>query len=282
MERIRLIATDMDGTLLGEQKGVIPPANAEALRRAAGLGVHLALVSGRLPDDMGFYALDAGLPAHILALNGSVTVREPLGEVTKAAWIPEAAAREIRRIIAELGLRFTVSSVHETAFSEPPADMETARRSQGTFLDRPGGRCRLWTDGTMADPLLARASKFSVITPEAEKLLLLRERIEARVSEAEVTSSWYDNVEILPRGVNKGSALTELAASLGIPMSQVMAIGDQTNDIPMIRAAGFGVAMGNAAPAVVAAARYHTGRNTENGVAQAVERLVLAEQTPIN
>lgn len=278
MGNIRLIAMDMDGTLLGEQKGVIPPVNAEALRRASEKGVHLVLASGRLPDDAGFFALDAGLPVHILGINGTVTMLEPLGEVAVAHFIPEADARAIWGMLRELGLPFSISSVHEVAFSARPADMAAAKLTQGTFLDRPGGRIRLWMDGTMVEPLIGRVNKFSVINPDTRKLARLREQIEARIPGAEVTSSWYDNIEIVPRGANKGSALTELAASLGILMSEVMAIGDQDNDLSMIRASGYGVAMGNASPSVQAAAKYRTGANTENGVAQAIERLVLAGQ----
>lgn len=274
MGTIRLIAMDMDGTLLGEQQGIIPPANVEALRRASKMGIHLALASGRLPDDAGFYALDAGLPMHILGINGSVTVHQPLGEVAVARFIPEAGARAIRDILMELDLPFSISSVNEAALSAYPADPAAARLSQGTFLDRPGSRIRLWLDGTKIEPLMGRVNKFSVINPNTEKLALLRERIEVQVPEADVTSSWYDNLEIMAKGVNKGSALTELAAFLDIPMSEVMAIGDQDNDIPMIQAAGYGVAMGNASPAAAAAARFHTGTNTENGVAMAIKRLV--------
>lgn len=275
---IRLIAMDMDGTLLGEQKGVIPSANVEALRRASKMGIYLALASGRLPDDAGFYALDAGLSMHILGINGSVTVHQPLGEVAVARFIPEACARTIWGILKEFNIPFSISSVHEVAFSAYPADLAAARLSQGTFLDRPRGRIRLWLDGTMIEPLMGRVNKFSVINPNTRRLALLRELIETQVPEVDVTSSWFDNLEIMAKGVNKGSALTELAAFLNIPMSEVMAIGDQDNDIPMIQAAGYGVAMGNASPAAAAAARFHTVTNIEDGVAMAINRLALATQ----
>ena len=240
------------------------------------MGIHLVLATGRLPDDAGFYALDADLSMHILGINGSVTVHQPLGEIAVARFIPEAGARAIRDILKEFDIPFSISSVHEVAFSAYPANPAVARLSQGTFLDRPEGRIRLWLDGTMVEPLMSRVNKFSVINPDTEKLALLRKLIEAQVPEVDVTSSWYDNLEIMAKGVNKGSALAELAAFLNIPMSEVMAIGDQDNDIPMIQAAGYGVAMGNASPAAAATARFHTDTNTEYGVAMAINRLALA------
>ena len=277
MPGIRLIVMDMDGTLLAGDGRTIPPDNVRALRRAAGRGIRLALATGRLPDDAGFFALDAGLPMHILAINGSVRVDEPLGEVVAARFIPEPTARAIAGLIRVYGLRFSISSVHEVAFSGMPPDIEAARRSQGTFLDRPGGRIRLSLDGSRIDALLGRVNKFSIISPDADRLARLRERVLSETAGADVTSSWYDNLEIIPGGVNKGSAVAELAASLGIPMDAVMAIGDQDNDIPMIAGAGIGVAVGNASPAVRAAADRVVGTNDRGGVAQAIEALALSD-----
>ena len=98
MPRIRLIAMDMDGTLLAGDGRTIPRDNVLALRRAADRGIHLALATGRLPDDAGFFASDAGLPMHILAINGSVRVDEPLGDVVSARFIPAASARAISAV----------------------------------------------------------------------------------------------------------------------------------------------------------------------------------------
>ena len=75
---IRLIATDMDGTLLTDEP-LILPETADVLRRAAEKGIALALASGRLPDDASFFAVDANLPMHVIALNGAVTLVKPLG-----------------------------------------------------------------------------------------------------------------------------------------------------------------------------------------------------------
>ena len=277
MAGIRLIAMDMDGTLLASDGRTIPRENVRALRRAAEKGICLALATGRLPDDAGFFALDAGLPMRILAVNGSVRVDAPLGAVSAVRFIPEPTARAIAGMIRACGLRFSIFSVHEVAFSSMPPDIAAARRSQGTYLDRPGGRTRLSLDGSRIEALLSRVNKFSVICPDAERLARLRARVLSEIAGADVTSSWYDNLEIIPGGVNKGSAVAELAASLRIAPEEVMAIGDQDNDIPMIAGAGIGVAMGNASPAARAAADRIVGTNDQGGVAQAIEALALGE-----
>ena len=82
-------------------------------------------------------------------------------------------------------------------------------------------------------------------------------------------------MEINAPGVTKGSGLKTLADTLGLAMKQVMACGDSGNDLAMIQAAGYGIAMGNATPDVLAAARYVTDDNNHDGVAKAIETYVL-------
>ena len=278
MPDIRLIAMDMDGTLLGRERGVIPPVNLQALRSAQARGIHLCLASGRAPDDASFHAYDAGLPMHIIALNGGVILLEPLGPAVSSRHIPEAVARRVYGLIQQAGLPFALFSDHDVALSRPSAYTGQLKEAWGTFMDREGGRTRVITAPDAVEPRLARVSKFVVTSiTEPELLLPLREQISALCPKVEVTSSWIDNIEINPRGVNKGAALTTLADTLGIPMTQVMAIGDNDNDVSMLEAAGFGVAMGNATPAALAAADYITLPCLDNGVAAAIRALALGE-----
>jgi hydroxymethylpyrimidine pyrophosphatase-like HAD family hydrolase len=78
-------------------------------------------------------------------------------------------------------------------------------------------------------------------------------------------------------GVSKGAALARLAADLGVPLAETLAIGDGSNDVSMLRVAGLGVAMGHATPSVRLAADVVTASNGEDGAAQAIERYVLRE-----
>lgn len=277
MRPIRLIAMDMDGTLLGPAPRAIPPANAEALRRAHDQGVHLVLASGRSPDDAGFFALDAGLPMHILALNGGVTLHEPLGPVLRSHYMDEGDARRVRAMLTALNLPYAVFSGHQLALCQPP----DSRKGWGTFMDRPGGRTVIRRGSEAVEALMPRVSKY-VVTASADPSLLLplRDGLARECPALEVTSSWFDNLEINAPGATKGAALTALAGELGIPMAQVMALGDNANDVSMLAAAGYGVAMGNAAPAALAAANYVTLRNDEDGVAAAVRALVFGEDVP--
>ena len=93
---IRLIATDMDGTLLTDEP-LILPETADVLRRAAEKGISLSLASGRLPDDASFFAVDANLPMHVIALNGAVTLVKPLGDVHWQLRVHGKKARVVRQ-----------------------------------------------------------------------------------------------------------------------------------------------------------------------------------------
>lgn len=281
MTDIKLIAMDMDGTLLGPTRGVLPPENLAALQEASRRGIHLCFASGRAPDDLSFHAIDAGLDVHILALNGSIILEKPLGATLSNRPLQPEDARKVYRFIEEAKIPCAVFCEHDLVLCDPPDFMGARKIQWGTFMDRDGGRTRTMMDPAELDSRFDRVSKFvvSAIT-EVDKLPPLRRRIEEEIPGVEVTSSWIDNLEINARGVNKGSALQLLADSLGIPMAQVMAIGDNDNDISMLRAAGIGVAMGNATANAMAAADVVTLPCLENGVAAAVRALALHEDIP--
>lgn len=135
---IRLIATDMDGTLLTDEP-LILPETADVLRRAAEKGIVLSLASGRLPDDASFFAVDAKLPMHVIALNGAVTLVKPLGDVQEAHHLPQPTVHRIAARLDEANVQYAVFGVHEVVASD---DMPLSRAQVviGTFLNRAGGR----------------------------------------------------------------------------------------------------------------------------------------------
>lgn len=107
-----------------------------------------------------------------------------------------------------------------------------------------------------------------------EKERALKEVL-SKVEGIEAVSSLGNNIEVNVKGVNKGSSLVRLGEMLGIRREEIMAFGDGENDIAMMEAVGFGVAMENGLDAVKAAARYITASNNEDGVAKAIEKYVL-------
>ena len=103
---------------------------------------------------------------------------------------------------------------------------------------------------------------------------ILRKELMA-IPELSISSSMYNNLEVNAKGADKGSALLWLADYLGIAREETMSFGDGENDIPMIKAAGLGVAMGNALDTVKAVADTVTLTNDENGVAAAIRKYIF-------
>lgn len=281
METIKLIAMDMDGTLLLDGGKGIPADNIAALREAHQAGIHLALCSGRVPDDMGFYALDAGVPMHILALNGTCVMDGPLGSILRSDHIADDAARHITAIIREEPVHYGIFSDHALFISTPMSE-KLLKLIFGDNILREGSRTRITFETADVEELLAQGvNKFMIFTDNApETLQALRERIERDIPGVDVSSSWHNNLEVNASGANKGVALRALADALNIPLSQVMAIGDNDNDLPMLQAAGVSVAMGNASPAVRAQANYLTLPNHDCGVAAAIRAIALGQIVP--
>ena len=269
---IRLIATDMDGTLLTD-KPLILPETADVLRRAAEKGIVLSLASGRLPDDASFFAVDAKLPMHVIALNGAVTLVKPLGDVQEAHHLPQPTVDRISARLDEANVQYAVFGVHEVVASD---DMPLSRAQVviGTFLNRAGGRTAFRNRKQGIDAVIQDCVKVVVFSQNLPLLDDLRAFVRAR------TSSWWDNIEIVPRSASKGSALQALAKSLNIPMDEVMVFGDSDNDLSMLKAAGVSVAMGNANERVRASARFETLTNDAQGVAAAIRAIVFGEDVP--
>lgn len=283
MQPIRLIAMDMDGTLLTRidpTTACIPPENVAVLRRCHNAGVHLALASGRMPDDASFFAADAQLPMHVIGLNGGIALDQPLGSTLWEHVLPVDTARGVLAILMEANVDAAVFGAWEVCCMQN-RPLAWAQRELGTYFGRSGGRLAYRSGGEGVAQLLRQAGKIVALTDDDRTgLAAARERIRREFPEVSVSSSWWNNFEVNPAGVDKGAALQLLASRLNISMSQVMAIGDNSNDVPMLRSAGISVAMGNATEEARAAATHITLPCNDHGVAAAIRTLVLGESVP--
>jgi len=278
---IALIAMDMDGTLLSGAPGRISPENLAALREAHQRNIHLAICSGRVADDAGFFAYDAGLPMHILALNGGCIMDRPLGDILSTHHMAPADVEKILALLDVYPSLFCCFADQDLVVNCSPEEAEGHAQQWGSNILRPGSRCTFHANSEGLDQLRSRGiSKFLVVPHVPAHLPLLRDALTTQVPGIEVSSSWINNLELNPKGINKGTALQELADRLEIPMNQVMALGDNDNDIPMLQVAGYGVAMGNSTPGALASAAYVTRSCDQDGVAAAIRSLALGADEP--
>lgn len=275
--RIRLIAMDMDGTLLDDHQ-TISPANLRALHRAAENGIHIAFCSGRMMGDASCYAVDAQLPGcRILALNGACGLERPNGRLLWKRTLPRDALDEAVQVLLQSGVETFGCFEPNRVVALPQESLgERDRIIWGTRRTDPNAP--RFEAGLTAYRAARERGVCKLVCIEHENEPLLRrvgEQLRA-IPGLEVTSSWRNNWELMPVGVNKGMAVRMLAEELGLSAEQVMTLGDYDNDLSMIAYAGCGVAMGNADECVKQAARYVTDTNLNDGVAKAIERYALA------
>ncbi|GAB2676939.1 HAD family hydrolase [Paenibacillus thermoaerophilus] len=244
MPKYRLLALDMDGTLLDDEQR-ISPENREWIGRAREAGVTVIFATGRGYQSLLPYAEELNLDSPIVAVNGSEIWRRP-GELHER----HPLGRDDVRQLYALALR------HDVWY--------WAYSTEGVF------NRETWTNDVDSYEWL----KFGYYTENGEKLSAILDQLN-RWGGYEITNSHPCNLEVNPRGVSKASGLRAVCGLLGIELSETIVAGDSLNDIAMIREAGFGVAMGNAQDAVKAAADAVTGTNAEHGVAQLIRTYIL-------
>lgn len=284
---IKLIAVDLDGTLLdGENR--IDGRNIRALQRALDMGIYVVPATGRC---MGVF------PQELTSLTGlryAVTENGALiwdyqGERELRRWgLPRGKAEKILRLAEgerageegnpAHGRGFRVYAevfVHGQAY----ADIRSLEGIEATPLGR--NFIRYFTENHNfvsglcgQQELLDAAEKVNLYFPDSADGAGVRSRLEQDAS-LKIASSICGNVEVTAASVEKGAALWELAQQLGIGRGEILAFGDNENDLGMFAAAGTAVAMGNAGEPVRQAAGHVTGTNDEAGVAAFLEKYVI-------
>ena len=265
--QLRGLVLDVDGTLLDPGHRVTPTVSA-AVARARAAGLHVLLASGRSPRAMRDVLDDLDMTGPAIAFNGAVTFRlagaaiEPLAGTT----LDPAAAADVLGLAAEHGVEigwFTLDG-WRVAAPGPAADEEAELTGEAPLID-PG----LPAGAAAPYKLMAIA----VTQPQTAALGALRSALPRGVHGV---FSHPRYLEVVAPGVDKAAAVRAAAAGLGLVPAQLAAIGDAENDIGMLREAGVAIAMGNAAPAVIAAAGRTTATNAEGGVALAIDELLAS------
>lgn len=275
-KEIKLVAIDLDGTLLTEDRR-LPQANIDAIHQAIQAGVQVVICTGRtLP---GVREIISQLPfdgedEFLILQNGSVTHRlhnlEVLEQVTISRLAREALL-DFSRIFDEEGAQLVAFDQENLVLVSQHAPNELVLKDSeilGTPITRFTGD----------DFLAYEGFNKAMVLGEAVILDSLRDRLPSSLLD------FYSPVrsqpiiaEFLVKGVSKASGLKALAERLGIDAEHVMAIGDQLNDLEMLEWAGLGVAMGNAVARIKEVSDVVTSSNDEAGVAQAIQNYILAK-----
>lgn len=264
---IKLIASDMDDTLLSS-KTTISPRNESAIRKAIDRGIVFMIATGRMYVSVKPYAEELGLDVPLVTYNGALVKGSRSEEIfyehpvqLETAWEILDYCRQKKYYIQayvndELWVR------ERTGFS----DMYT--RISGVPATPVGEKLY---------QLPSSPYKLLMMTGDGEFQSVWEEIQTKFAGKIAVTSSKDNFLELMEPGVNKWEAVKAVAARYHIVPGEIMCIGDSNNDLGMIKNAALGVAVANAKPAVKAAAKMVTAAHDEDGVALAIEKVLNGE-----
>jgi Cof subfamily protein (haloacid dehalogenase superfamily) len=267
MTDIRLLVSDVDGTLVTKDK-VLTEAAIAAARSLDAAGIGLTLTSARPPRGMRMLIEPLDLRLPLGGFNGGLIVDRDFNVLERHPIAPQVAQQAVR-LVQEQGLDLWVYTEHDWLVTDPDGP-HVARESWIIEID-PATR-----PITPAD--LAQAYKIVGVSDDHAKVAAAREHVVAQLGEAvSATSSAAHFLDITHPRANKGAVVQALSERLNLPQSHIATIGDMANDVLMFAQSGLSIAMGNATPEVQARATVVTASNEQDGFAQAVRRFILGE-----
>ncbi|WP_035602804.1 sugar-phosphatase [Edwardsiella tarda] len=267
---IKLIAIDLDGTLLNDARE-ITPAVQEAIAAARRQGVRVVLATGRPLVGVQRYLQELALDTtgeYCLCNNGGLVVHADSGEVLFETSLDYDDYRYLEALAREVGSHFHALDAGRLFTANRDISKYTVHEAFITGIPL------YFCPAESMDPTLRFPKMMMIDHPEVLEAAIARIPSSVFQRYTLLRSSPFF-LEILHRDVDKGKGIARLAQHLGIERQSVMCIGDHGNDLAMIEYAGLGVAMGNADAAILAAAQYVTASNREDGVAQAIRQWVL-------
>lgn len=275
-KKIKLIALDLDGTLLTSEKRV-SGRTLEVLKECERRGIEIVPTTGRAKQAAPDFVLELPGVHYGIFVNGASIWDLKKQEELFAGCIDWKTAQETARMLRRYPILFDLY-------------LDGKGVCERSFLDRleafgvPEVYCRLIRESRIAvddlsrylEQTKAQVQKMNLIFPEGN--LQVRHLVRAELEKQSgllVTSSLPWNLELNAAGVTKGSAVLRLAGHLKLPIGETMACGDGENDLSMLQTAGFGVAMENGASFLKEHADWITLSNDCDGVAEAIKRWVL-------
>lgn len=275
--RYRLLALDVDGTLL-DPAGALRPAVQQAVVAAQQRGLRVILCTGRRFRTARPLAQALRLSDPLVVHNGAL-VKDPVsGDTLHQCYMPLDIYAPALALLRQVGAPMVYVDAFHAHIDILTEAMERAHPFQRAYLQDNLAHCHIVSDiatpppyGVVMLSIMADEASLQALRPQIERVLGSQARVHMLLNK-----NYQGRIlEVLHPAVSKWEALRQLAASIGIAAADIMAVGDDENDVEMIRRAGLGIAMGNAAEAVQAAADYVTGSNADDGLVQAIHRFVL-------
>ncbi len=272
---IKLLAIDMDGTLLNEEKHIDTPQK-EAVQKAIEAGIKVVLCTGRplfgvLPVYGELELEKYNLDEYVILNNGCSLRKTTNWELLDNKEITREDVIYLDKLRKGYNLDLTVSNDDDYFVVGDKANKYTIEDGKLVYVDIKPISLEEATSGKhtfFKSMYLGEEEEIQRFKNDNENLL--KDKYDAVLSQIHI-------FEMLPFGTNKAAALKELAEKLGIEREEIMTIGDGNNDVEMLEFAGIGIAMGNGTESAKKAANYVTDTNENHGVAKAIEKYILSK-----
>ncbi|WP_026477168.1 Cof-type HAD-IIB family hydrolase [Alkaliphilus transvaalensis] len=280
--KYKVLATDMDGTLLKNNKR-ISNRDIVSLRKAKERGMEIIICTGRPLGTLKPYLSQIGFPCWVVTNNGAV-IRNKSNEVVEVINLKKEPCKEVLQILDQAGIYYHATDPHYAFIKSYWERIEIfqrfVRKKEGSFI-------KSWAE-TLYQILFSGThrkvnmykylekggalSSIFVYTKDLKKLESVTKKLQ-QIKDIHITSSERHNIEILDTYATKGVALKKIVDEMGIKQEEVVAVGDNHNDLSMIQYAGLGIAMGNGEEEVLKTANWVTKSNEDDGISYLLESL---------
>lgn len=265
----KLLAVDMDGTLLNSNK-CISKANKEAIKKAIEKGVNVVITSGRGLKGLDNFLDEVNLRGenqYLIANNGGTIYRTSNFECIAYKGLRGRDLVKAHNLSKKFGINM-IAYTHDGAIATEESEFT---RFETEYVGTPVKIINLNSDVKAEDEIT------KILFSQTEELLAQKmlEIPKEFYTEYNVVKTMPTVLEIMSKDCNKGYGVKVLADKLGIKREEIICIGDQANDIEMLTYAGLGIAMGNAIEELKNIAQYITSDNDNDGVAKAIENFIL-------
>lgn len=267
-----LIVSDFDGTLIDDEQKVLPEVK-ECIDKYVAAGGIFAVCTGRMPRSILPRVRELGLKGLVIAYQGTVIADIETGKIIKEGGMEYGDAAEICEYFEERGCGINVycnDNIY-TDFPEGNKAMEKYEKIIGVKSIHVSGKI---SEYVIKNKLFCQ--KVISIVPEKERAAVYTELSEKLGNRFDVTCSARALVEASPFGDNKGEAVKFLSSYYKVPLEKTVAVGDNLNDLSMIKTAGIGCAVGNADILVKEAADFVSISNNEGALAQIIKKFGFA------
>lgn len=283
---IKLIASDMDGTLLNRD-GQISEENCKAIKEAQELGIQFVIATGRNFNSVEPLVKARGLKCEYILMNGA-EYRDSDGNILESININKSKAKTIVDIISQNGMSaeiYTTDGIYTTDTEEKALTEFAYKVQKLNNVDSFEKAIEIAKRIMLALKIkyIKNTDEFLESTIEIRKIIAFYKDVNViesakkqleNIEGLEVSSSFRENIEVTDKEAQKGLILAKVVSKYGISKDEVMVLGDSFNDKSLFMSFPISFAMGNALPEIKAISKYITDTNSNDGVAKAIYKMI--------